>query len=190
MVLLTLRVAVGPSTKSKDCVLVLGDDYVDDSINAAVAKHDAVTLASVKIFATADEKPPGSTLSLEHLGAPRSSTPRAGGRCRCARSVMTRRPRPCLSERRTSSMPARSRHANVTATASAISQISHPAHVTPACTAVAACNPCGEAMSERSRPLSGHPLPGVEQEGEEGPDRGQGARRAARVGDHRPVAAL
>ena len=69
MVLLTLRVAVGQSTKSKDCVLVLGEDFVDDPIHAAVAKHDAITLASVKIFATADEKPPGSTLSLEHLGA-------------------------------------------------------------------------------------------------------------------------
>ena len=155
--MLTLRVAVGPSTKSKDCVLVLGDDYVDDSINAAVAKHDAVTLASVKIFATADEKPPGSTLSLEHLGAPRSSTPRAGGRCRCARSVMTRRPRPCLSERRTSSMPARSRHANVTATASAISQISHPAHVTALEYGGSCLQPLREAnMSERSRP--GPPL--------------------------------
>ena len=51
--LLTLRVAVGPSTKSKDCVLVPGDDYVGDCIDAAVAKHDAITLASVKIFATA-----------------------------------------------------------------------------------------------------------------------------------------
>ena len=49
---LTLRVAVGPSTKSKDCVLVPGDDYVGDCIDAAVAKHDAITLASVKIFAT------------------------------------------------------------------------------------------------------------------------------------------
>jgi len=66
---LTLRVAVGPSTKSKSSVLVLGDDFVDDSIHAAVAKHEAITLASVKIFATADEKPPGSTLNLEHLGA-------------------------------------------------------------------------------------------------------------------------
>ena len=69
MPLLTLHVAVGPSTKSKSSVLVLGDDFVDDSIHAAVAKHDAITLASVKIFATADEKPPGSTLNLEHLGA-------------------------------------------------------------------------------------------------------------------------
>ena len=66
---MTLHVAVGPSTKSKSSVLVLGDDFVDDSIHAAVAKHEAITLASVKIFATADEKPPGSTLNLEHLGA-------------------------------------------------------------------------------------------------------------------------
>ena len=33
--------------------MVPGDDYVGDCIDAAVAKHDAITLASVKIFATA-----------------------------------------------------------------------------------------------------------------------------------------